>query len=147
MPERKYLAFDLKRPCKDCPFRKDHHGFLDRERAREIAHELVDLQRTFSCHKTNILSDEESEEGEAEVSAEPQHCAGATIFLEKLERPNQWMRWMERIRQNNGKPYYDHRTMDMKAPVFDSVEEFVNHHARLVRPKKKARPKKKKKKR
>lgn len=39
------------------------------------------------------------------------HCAGALIFLEKRNRPNQMMRIAERTGS------YDRRTLDMKAPV------------------------------
>lgn len=48
-----------------------------------------------------------------------QHCAGALILLEKMEQPNQMMRWMERIGA------YDRTKLDMDAPVFGDTEEFI----------------------
>jgi hypothetical protein len=51
-------------------------------------------------------------------------CAGATIMLEKAQDPeqapaNQMLRIMERIGT------YDHRKLDMEAPVFDSFAAMV----------------------
>ena len=41
----------VKKPCKDCPFRKDTlKGWLGRDRAEEIAH-----AQTFVCHKNTSL--------------------------------------------------------------------------------------------
>jgi hypothetical protein len=104
---------DLVRPCAHCPFRKDIPAYLTAERAEEICHSLLEEDKSFSCHETNQFNDD----GETVETSESQHCAGAMILLEKLERPNQWMRIMERLR------LYDHTKLDMKAPVFDSVEE------------------------
>lgn len=51
------MKFDLKRPCKDCPFRSDIPGYLTKARAREIIDGITRGQATFSCHKTNDFSD------------------------------------------------------------------------------------------
>lgn len=101
--------FDLTRPCKNCPFRKDIRPYLPANRCEEILNAITSEQRTFSCHETTGVK------GNKKV--EEQHCAGATILLEKIEKPNQWMRWMERLYM------YDHNKLDMNAPVYDSLEE------------------------
>ena len=44
------------------------------------------------------------------------------ILLEKIERPNQLMRIMERL------GFYDREKLDMTAPVFDTPKEFIAHH-------------------
>jgi hypothetical protein len=100
------MKFDLIRPCKDCPFRSDIPGFLTKARVREIIDGITRGQATFTCHKTNEFDDSGTVE-----TKDSQHCAGALIFLERLDQPNQMMRWMERI------GVYDRSKLDMESPV------------------------------
>lgn len=65
---------------------------------------------SFWCHKTIDYS----EASEGSTNRKTQHCAGALILLEKLNRPNQLMRIAERIR------CYDRTQLDMAAPVFEA---------------------------
>lgn len=113
------MKWDMAKPCADCPFRSDKVFPLMPGRAEEILDSIIDMQQTFPCHKTVDYSDEEDEyEGDCHISgSDEQHCAGATIFLEKLECPNQMMRIAERL------GLYDHTKLDMDAPVWDSREE------------------------
>jgi hypothetical protein len=67
---------------------------------------------TFQCHKTIR-------------KGEPQHCAGATIFLEANEQPNQMMRIMERLGA------YDRHALDMDSPVFTDADEMIEHQRRV----------------
>ncbi len=106
------MRFDLVRPCKDCPFRSDIPGYLTVERVRQIVNDITHRQATFSCHKTNTFRD-----GETIETKESQHCAGAMIFLERIERPNQLMRIAERFGS------YDHKRLDMDSPVFKTGRE------------------------
>ena len=103
------MKFDLKRPCANCPHRTDClKGWLGRVRATEIAgyaQDSVSGGKTFPCHK-----------------ATDQQCAGSSILQEKLERPNQMLRIAERL------GLYDFNAMDLQSPVFDSFEDFINHH-------------------
>lgn len=119
------MLFDLIRPCTHCPFRADHPGYLTSARAEEIAYALLG-GATFACHATVQYDENDDGEGEAVETNKSQHCAGALIFLELQEQPNQMMRWMERI------GYYDRRKLDMGAPVFEDADEFIEHHG-LVR--------------
>lgn len=105
------MKFDLVRPCANCPFRSDRPGYLTAERVESIINAITREQRTFSCHKTNRFED-----GEAVETANSQHCAGALIFLERMEAPNQLMRIAERL------GFYDRTKLDMDAPVFEDVE-------------------------
>lgn len=108
----------MKKPCPHCPFRTDClKGWLGAARAEEIAESITDRQQTFPCHETCS-----HEDGEHIPTDEEQHCAGAMILLEKINRPNQMMRIAERLRM------YDHTKLDMTAPVFDDVEDFIDHH-------------------
>ena len=113
------MKFDLVRPCDNCPFRTDcAKGWLGKAAATSFANGITNEQGTFSCHKTI-----DYREGAPRASRdEEQHCAGALILLEKMNRPNQMMRWMERLH------FYDMTKLDMDAPVFDDTDEFIEHH-------------------
>ncbi len=110
------MKFNLVRPCADCPFRSDIAGYLRAERAEEIADIITDGDGSFSCHKTNLYDEGY---GEMVETAKSQHCAGALIFLEKQDNPNQLMRVAERI------GVYDRHKLDMSAPVFDNADDFI----------------------
>ncbi len=112
--------FNLRRPCAHCPFRTDRPGFLRRESAATIIDMLVRKDGTFACHETTVSS--ERDDGEMVVTDKSEHCAGATIMLEHMERPNQMMRICERLRM------YDRTKLDMKAPVFKHGRDFIRHH-------------------
>jgi len=115
------MKFDLTKPCPQCPFRSDIRPFLAQDRAEEIGMAITAGQQTFTCHKTTVPCEAEDGEdfGTMKDGPNAQHCAGALILLEKMEQPNQMMRWMERI----GK--YDRTKLDMDSPVFDDVDEFI----------------------
>lgn len=128
--ETSVVKFGLIRPCKMCPFRTDcMEGWLGAARAQEIINGITLEDQTFACHETTHLDDEDTETGVAHMHGDEQHCAGAAILLEKIEAPNQLMRISERLRTVSGGQGYDRDRMDMGAPVFDSTEDFVRHHA------------------
>lgn len=109
------MKFDLKRPCPGCPFGTGPKSVRRLGEAR--AQEIVDALRgdaSFSCHETVDYSREKPRE-----THDTQHCAGAMILLEREERPNQMMRWMERV------GFYDHTKLDMGAAVVADFDEFV----------------------
>lgn len=114
--------FNLVRPCADCPFRSDKPFYLGRERRQQIADALL-ADKSFDCHKTVHYEEESWDEQGYSRRGDESHCAGATIVLEKEENPNQIMRWMERLGA------YDRTAMDMDAPVFDTLEDFVEKGA------------------
>lgn len=113
------MKFNLVQPCKECPFRSDIEGYLTKGRVKEILNSIIDRQESFPCHKTT--SEVETEDGESDVivDSNSEHCAGALIFLEKLHRPNQMMRIMERCR------LYDYRKLRMDSPIFATINEFI----------------------
>lgn len=114
------MNFKLKKPCSNCPFRNDIEFHLGAHRRAEIAHAITAEQRTFACHKTVDYSHEDDEGyTEPRDTSKTEHCAGALILLEKLERPNQMMRIAERL------GFYDRRKLKMDAPVFDTIGQFV----------------------
>jgi hypothetical protein len=119
------MKFDLQQPCQKCPFRTDIKPFIRGDRAAEIAESLMQQEGSFPCHVTTRHDDDgeyvpRSDGGE-------QHCAGALIMLEKMNRPNQMMRWMERI---GG---YYRRKLKMDAPIYDSARAFIARHRKAAR--------------
>lgn len=97
------MKYDLSNPCDECPFlTKMANAFTLRR-----LHSLLG-EGAFHCHKTGTTDEEDGDFVPTDGSS---HCAGALIFLEKRERPNQMMRIAERLR------LYDRRKLNMKAPV------------------------------
>ena len=114
-----WMKYTMTDPCSNCPFRTDIEPFLRRERAREIADGLVRYQQTFQCHKTIDYSDVDDEGVGNDRTKNAQHCAGALIMLEHMDKPNQMMRICERL------GLYDRRKLNMDAPVFKTSAAFV----------------------
>lgn len=102
------MRFDLKRPCRECPFLKGR-SYLHSERAREIAEVTLVGDKTFTCHKT--------------LDHEHQHCAGALIMSERHGRPNA----MHQIAQRLG--IYHPEKLDMKADIYEDAEQMQKGHA------------------
>lgn len=107
------MNFNLKKPCKECPFStKCKKGWLGEDRAIDIIHAITDQQGTFTCHKTD-----------RDPTKKAEHCAGALILLEKEDRPNQMMRISERLGS------YNRHELDMDSNVFNGIEDFIDHHS------------------
>lgn len=116
------MKMGLVTPCARCPFRHDVRPYITAARAIEIVESLTDGDQTFACHKTTRF--EEDDDGFCAAVRHPdeQHCAGAMIMLEKMERPNQWMRIAERLR------IYDRHRLRMDAPVYDDGDAMIEAH-------------------
>lgn len=75
------MNFDLKKPCKNCPFAKAETRikFRCRERAEEIAEQAY--RSGFPCHLSAEYQESEDDGGVGDggyvFGAETQHCAGA----------------------------------------------------------------------
>lgn len=97
------MNFNMKKPCKDCPFVPGSSANVTLEvgRIESIVSELR-ADRTFTCHKT------------LGHVAKQEHCAGAMIFLEREDRPNQKMRIAERFKM------YDRNGLDMDAEIISN---------------------------
>lgn len=118
------MKFNLKKPCKDCPFRNDKEhqkGWLGGDRAAEIYDALVSGD-VFPCHKTHDYS--ENDGGEFAHQTDHQFCAGALIMLEKTgdAMRSQAIRIAVRLR------LYTPSEMDMNSPVFSSSTDFIDWH-------------------
>lgn len=111
------MNYDMTKPCAKCPFRTDVPPYLLPERVEEI--EAVLDRGEFTCHETTVPVEGDDGSTDMEDGPNAQHCAGALILLEKLERPSQMMRICERLGM------YDRRKLDMDAPVYESFEEMT----------------------
>lgn len=105
------MDFKLKKPCADCPFKKDVNLHLSKARKQEIADGLKLKGTTFACHKTVDYHDE--------VEDKSQHCAGALLIIENNEIPNQMTQVAERL------GLYTPSELTGHDEVFNSFEEFV----------------------
>ena len=108
--------FNRIKPCKSCPFRTNKHAvrFLGERRAREIVDSLLGDQ-SFTCHDDLDLP-----------QSDRQHCVGAMLMLEKIDRPNQIMRIGERIR------LYDRNKLVGHAEVFDDFDDWIEQQSMHV---------------
>ena len=103
----------MKKPCENCPFRKDSTGvkFLGRERAEEIS--LQNQQKGFVCHKTVDYS-----KGEKDDGGNRRQCAGALILAQKTGSGQPFLQVYEYM-------YGEMELLD-KEVIVDTYEEFIN---------------------
>lgn len=113
------MKFDLTQPCVGCPFRTDClEGWLGGPRIVEILDSITTHDAPFACHKTTEFDDD----GDVIPSRKEQHCAGATILLERLDRPNMAMRF------SKWAGLYDPTRLRMDSPVFRTPQAMIRHH-------------------
>lgn len=81
------MNFNMTKPCVDCPFivGSRTNRTLAEGRIESIVEDIMN-DKSFTCHKTLEMP-----------SRKQEHCAGALIYLEREDRPNQIMRIAERI--------------------------------------------------
>lgn len=99
------MNYTMTTPCAACPFLNKHRHAFPARRLEEFA------SGAFHCHKTGTIEEDDEGSENFVATADSQYCAGALIYLEKRERPNQIMRIAERL------GLYDHSKLNMKAPV------------------------------
>ena len=111
--------FDLKRPCENCPFRREprFHGL---RRAPEIALALRQ-GGNFHCHKTVDYPDD----FDGTITPKSQMCAGAMMVLEREDTV--FVNQMARISGRLGmlSPDFPDDWYDYSIPVYDSFDEFI----------------------
>jgi hypothetical protein len=94
-PTRHY--HQLKKPCGNCPFRKEGAIELREGRLSGIINDLEkDDFHSFPCHKTVTASDYQEEDDldavDTQIDDKAQMCAGAAIYLLKQQLPTVSMR-------------------------------------------------------
>ena len=99
------MKFNMTSPCNDCPFVKGSatNTTLRQGRIEGIVRDLR-AGMTFQCHKTLNFKRDKHE-----------HCAGAMLYLERENSPNQMMRIAERL------GLYDHRKFKQCDSLIDPL--------------------------
>lgn len=95
--------FQMRKPCANCPFRKEGSIELRPGRLKGIVGDLLaNDKRTFTCHKTlssQSIDDIENADEECDQAARRPYyeaekmCAGAAAYLLKSQRPSVGMRY------------------------------------------------------
>lgn len=114
------MRYDLKTPCKNCPFRTDKTAirFSCRERAEEIENQAY--RNGFPCHLSAEL-DEEDEDGGFEAVENSQHCVGYIIMALKDGYDTGW----PGIDNDDDLAEKLAQKVDFTAPVFENTEAFL----------------------
>jgi hypothetical protein len=99
------MHYTMTTPCDACPFLKKYKHAFTMGRLEEMA------SAEFHCHKIGTTADDGKGSEDFVPTADSHYCAGALIFLEKRDEPNQMMRIAERL------GLYDRRKLNMRAPV------------------------------
>lgn len=110
--------FDLKSPCKTCPFRKGNGPKfqLSERRIREIAEATA-----FQCHNTVDYS---AETREGRSGDKPQQCAGLMAILHREKQPNAIMQVGQRLGSFNP------GELDPRAECYESLQIAIQEHER-----------------
>lgn len=110
--------FDLKRPCKTCPFRVDRgdtFGFSAKKLAEIIA------APAFQCHST--VDYEHYGHPRKQQGDKPQQCAGLMSLLHRADKPNQIMQVAERL------GHFDPNRLD-HSEVYPSIRACAKAHSK-----------------
>ncbi len=127
------MRFDLKTPCKNCPFRSDETRirFSCRERAEEI--EESAYRNGFPCHLSahDTTEDNPDDENGGYVATEnSQHCIGFIIM--QIKETGGGSPWPG-IRNDEELLERLEAQVDMRAPVFESAEDFFKANKQRAR--------------
>ncbi len=119
-------GFQLKRPCKNCPFTPEDTRirFVDKKRAAEIAEGAY--RDGFPCHLSAVDSDPDciSEGGGGYVFGEKtQHCAGAIMMFLRDGHESGW----PGIYNDEDLAERLESHMDWKAPHYESEDDFIKN--------------------
>lgn len=101
----------LHRPCAHCPFRRDIAPYISAGKAQSII-ESLQAGQSFVCHETICCVN----------PTRRLHCAGALIIMQKSGVANTWVQLCQRL------GFDDLEKLDMDAPVYASLDEFVQRH-------------------
>lgn len=128
-------SFNLKRPCKDCPFRTDlpEHtkGWLGEQRASEIIHSVLRMGMSFPCHKTTSGARDTDDEGNLTpyvYDRSTKQCAGAAILQIKTGNTSAYMQVAERLGWT--KEIEAMKSLELDSPVFATGDDFISYHSR-----------------
>lgn len=119
------MRFDLKTPCKNCPFRTDETAirFACLERAEEIENSAY--RHGFPCHLSAEI-DEDDDEAGYEFGDNTQHCAGALMMFARHGDGTVPFMHMSEKRKD---AILDR--LDWTAPVFETENDFLESYEPL----------------
>lgn len=123
------MRYDLKTPCKNCPFRNDETRitFACRERAEEI--EESGYRNGFPCHLSAVSTEsDDNPDGGFEAVENSQHCVGFIIMMFK-DGEDTW----PGIGNDEDLAGRLRDQVDWGAPVFDGAADFIDANAALRR--------------
>jgi hypothetical protein len=108
----------VKKPCSNCPFRKDVHPYLSRARVEEMRKQLhIQDQQTFTCHKTVDYSKARPDQSNGAI------CSGYANLAFKSGRLPVALRFALAA------GLIDRSFFGSPELVHDSWAAFVDHHA------------------
>lgn len=122
------MRFDLKSPCKNCPFRTDETAirFACRERAEEI--EESAYRNGFPCHLSAADTSEDDEDGGFvfDHNGHTQHCVGALIMYLKGGEPSM-------PGTGNNDDLFERLSLrvNLNAPVFEGPDAFLDSYGKI----------------
>ena len=114
------MLFNLKKPCNDCPFRRDSpQGWLGKERAKDISTTLVKGIGTFSCHKTTGATN-----GEDVPQEKQSQCFGALQMLRNSNKLESGFIFQMATRLLGA----DFSGVKKSKEIFRNKTQFIKHH-------------------
>jgi len=109
--------YNLKTPCRECPFRKDSApGWLGSYTPQEVM-EVVVNDGPFLCHSRVDYDDDDWDDEDA--LAVHEECAGSMIFARRLCK-------LSRDREKSR----GQMQVDKDFPILFPAAEFIQHHER-----------------
>lgn len=125
------MKWDLKRPCKLCPFRKGSEGEVIRFACRSRAEEIEEsaYREGFVCHEhsTYVEGNQETGEGEGYTFGEDgeQHCVGALMMYLYDGGGNVPFEWLEEKEQDRIQTRLETNAF---AEVYEGADEFLDSY-------------------
>lgn len=116
------MKFDLRKPCRNCPFRTDGQPirFASRERTEEIEEQAY--RHGFPCHLSAELIENDNDSDGYVAGPNTQHCAGAARMYLNGGDGRPWPGI------DNDEELFSklEKQLDWRLPVFESVEAFLD---------------------
>ncbi|WP_288405557.1 DUF6283 family protein [uncultured Deinococcus sp.] len=112
-------VLSLRRPCQDCPFRRDVPSYLSAGWAEQTI-AAQDEGVPFFCHRTTTKT------GYATSDRRARYCAGSLLYGEAVHRHILPVRLAIHL------GLYDPSRLDHSVPVLDSPEALREHHRDAV---------------
>lgn len=120
------MRYDLKTPCKNCPFRNDETRivFSCRERAEEIEEQAY--RQGFPCHLSAEHREDGDDSGGFYATEDSQHCIGF-IIMTLHGGENTWPGLVDPDTGEMNCEWLGEKLaeqVDWDAPVFETAEDF-----------------------